>query len=165
MATWDVSLWDESLWDVDPNLAATVLAFSWDLQPLPEEGSEMPLSVRYSLTVQRVDPDNGIRNQLDGTADIPVPDNIFGDNTYAIPDGTVDMPISLIYSTVDIVSILTSQEIVVKFNDILGTTFTLRPGGSMLIDGKNITAIYISNASGNQAVVRVLQAVRQDLIP
>lgn len=165
MGIWDEGSWDEMFWDdTDRKLFASVLAFAWTLAPLPDEGDDMPLSVRYSLTVQRVDPDNGIRNQLDGAADIAVPDNIFGDNTYCVADGAVDKPLELIFSTVDLVAILTSQEVVVKFNDVLGTPFTLRAGGCMLIDGKNITAVYVSNASGNDAVVRFQQAVRQDVI-
>ena len=63
------------------------------------------------------------------------------------------------------VAILTNQEVVVKFNDVLGTPFTLRANGCLLIDGKNITAVYVSNSSGTQAVVRFQQAVRQDVSP
>ncbi len=122
----------------------------------------MPLSVSYSLTLQRVDPDNGIRNQLDGEASVTIPDNIFGDNTYCFKDGDVDKEVQLISDIIDIVAILTDQEITVKFNDVLGTPFTLRAGGSLLIDGKNITGIFVSNSSGNEAHPRIIQAIRQE---
>ena len=122
----------------------------------------MPLSVSYALTLQRVDPDNGIRNQFDGDAVVNIPDNIFGDNTYCFKDGDVDKVVQLISDIVDMVAILTDQEIVVKFNDVLGTPFTIRAGGTMFIDGKNITAIFVSNSSGNEAHPRIIQAIRQE---
>lgn len=121
----------------------------------------MSLSLAYNLTLQRVDPDNGIRNQLDGDASIAIPDNLFGDSTYAFADGDVDKSIALIDGIIDVLAILTDQEIVVKLNDVLGTPITMRAGGTLLIDGKNITGVFISNSSGNTAHPRVIQAVRQ----
>lgn len=162
MGTYDESLYDYDNWDSEDDLVASVLAFAWDLAPESDQGVDMSLSVNYTLTLQRVDPDNGIRNQFDGAAEVAIPDNIFGDNTYCFKDGDVDKQVQLIADIVDMVAILTDQEITVKFNDILGTPFTLRAGGSMLIDGKNLIGIFVSNSSGNEAHPRIIQAVRQE---
>lgn len=162
MAIYDDSLWDEDVWDGDEVVVPSVLAFVWTLQPEPAQGEDMPLSVNYVLTLQRVDSDNGIRNTFDPEASITIPDNLFGDSTYCFVDGTVDKPVGLITDILDLVAISTDQEITVKFNDILGTPFTLRAGGALLIDGKNITAIFISNSSGYEAHPRIIQAIRQE---
>jgi hypothetical protein len=121
----------------------------------------MSLSLNYNFTLQRVDPDNGIRNQLDGDAVITIPDDIFGDSTYAFNDGDVDKSIPLVDGIIDILGILTDMEITVKLNDVLGTPMTIRAGGTFFLDGKNITALFVSNASGHVAHPRIIQSVRQ----
>lgn len=119
------------------------------------------LSLSYNLTLQRVDPDNGIRNQFDGDATIEIPDDIFGDSTYAFKDGDVDREIPLVDGIIDILAILTDMEITIKLNSTLGTPMTIRAGGTFLLDGKNITALFVSNASGFDAHPRIIQSVRQ----
>ena len=121
----------------------------------------MPQSVRYSLVIHRVAQDNGIRNTMDPVAEFCIPNDIFGDTQIALNDGDVDVPIQLIGEVLDFVAIYTDQPITVKFNSTTGTPLYLRGRGALMIDSQNITGIFISNASGQVAHPRVLQAIRQ----
>jgi len=121
----------------------------------------MALSLNYTINLQRVDPDNAIRNQADREASISIPDNILGDDTLTLPDGQLDKQMNKLGPVIDFVLLLTDQEITVKFNTVLGTPFIIRKCGSLLVDGKNIDQVFISNTSGSPATVRYIQAVRQ----
>lgn len=121
------------------------------------------ISLNYAVNIQRVDADNAIRNQLDATASITLPNDIIGDTTLALINNELDHPVCLVNPTMDIVFVQADTEITVKFNTVTDTPFVLRAGGCMLVDAKNMTGIYLSNTSGSTATVRVLQALRQSL--
>jgi hypothetical protein len=140
----------------------SVITLGWQFIPEYEEHI-MADSLNYTLNIQRVDTNNAIRNQADTSVSISLPDNFIGDETRALSNGQLDQPVTFLNSVMDIIYIQTDMEITVKFNAISGTPFLLRAGGSMLVDGKNLTALYLSNTSGSTAVVRVIQALRQDI--
>lgn len=119
--------------------------------------------LNYVVNIQRVDESNAIRNQLDVAATVTLPNNIIGDTTIALVDNQLDYHVCLIDPIMDLVFVQTDGEITVKYNTVTDTPFVLRSGGCMLVDGKNLTGIYLSNTTGSTATVRILQARRQSL--
>lgn len=121
------------------------------------------VTLNYVVNIQRVDASNAIRNQLDTTASISLPNNIIGDTTLALVDNQLDYHVCLIQPAMDLVFVQTDTEITVKYNTTTDTPFVLRPGGCMLVDALNLSGIYLSNTSGSIATVRILQARRQSI--
>ncbi len=120
-------------------------------------------SLNYTVNIQRTDANNAIRNQADASASLSLPDNYVGDTTVPVANNEVDKPVALLHAFMDFFYITADKAITVKFGSVTGTPFTLRSGGVMVVDGSNITALYLSNTSGSTAVVRIIQALRQDV--
>lgn len=123
----------------------------------------MAATLNYTVNLQRIDADNAIRNQVVFSASLSLPASIIGDDTLSIINNELDKDVGLLAAVMDFFYIESDKEIVVKFGATNGTPFTIRAGGSMTIDAKNLTALYISNTSGATATVRVIQALRQTL--
>lgn len=140
----------------------SLITLGWTYTPSYEENI-MADSLNYTVNIQRTDSDNAIRNQADASASISLPDNYVGDTTVPVVNNELDKPVALLNSVMDFFYISADKAVTVKFNSTTGTPFTLRAGGVMVVDGINLTALYLSNTSGSTAVVRIIQALRQDI--
>ena len=116
--------------------------------------------LNYNLKLQRVDSNNVITNQADLSQSVNLPNNVVGDQNYLIAAGAVDVPLNIESPNADIVALFPAVEITVKLNAVTGTPMTIRSGGVLFIDGKNITAIYVSNSGSSAANLRFIQAER-----
>lgn len=120
----------------------------------------MSISLNYVVNMQRVDADNTIRNQMDASASLVLPNNILGDDTIALANGAVNTPVTLLNTVVDFLFIQSDKDITIRLiaNDAPALTTK-----AFFLDGKNITAVFLSNASGSTATVRIVQALTQAL--
>lgn len=119
----------------------------------------MAAKLAYTLKIQATDDDNLVTTQAEVDADLVLDMDVAGDNTYKVLAGAVDMPLFVMDDNVDVVCLIPARELTVKFQDVLGTPFTLRKGGAMLIDAKDITKVFVSN-SGAETKIRFIQGSR-----
>jgi hypothetical protein len=163
MAQYDnsLSLYDSiATYDGGNNAVQAIFSHGWTLEPLPSE-DEMAQTLNYELKLQQLDEDQNIIGQAEVDASISIPNDISGDDKYQIAAGAIDQSLPLNSSYVDFVLLTSGSEYTVKFNQTTGTPFTPRQDGSILLDVKNITAVYISNPGLNPIRVRMITAVRQ----
>lgn len=123
----------------------------------------MSLTVNYSIHLERVDADSGIRSIQDITGTDGPPESQFGDNTLMVADGDVDKVMYLVAPTVDVLSIQSDTPITIKLNS---TATTPIPGVTVFyLNATNITALYFSNSSGKPATVRFINYTKQTITP
>ncbi len=134
-----------------------LLSFSWSLEPKKEE--EVPAQLSYTLKVQGTDPNDLVTTQLEVDADLLLDLEVAGDDTYKVPAGAVDMPLNVLDSNVDIVILVAKNALTVKFQSTSGTPFPMRAKGAILLDVKDITGVFVSNA-GEQSNIRFIQGSR-----
>lgn len=159
MAIYDESLYDNDVYDdqdIEPVVA--LLSFGWNLEPLPEE--DVPAKLAYTLKIQGTDENNLVGTQAEVDAEISLDMDVNGDENYKVPAGAVDLPLHVLDGNVDVVVLIPKIEMTVKFNSVSGTPFTIRAKGAMLVDAKDITAIFVSNA-GAVSNIRLIQGSRQ----
>jgi len=136
-----------------------VFSFAWGLVPLPE--GETPMSTySYTIRIQEQDSNGVIGCQANQTQAIPLSQNVSGDQTYLIPAGATDFPLPLPNNYADFIALFPVGEITVKINSVASTPETIRAGGVKVLDGKNVTAVFVSNSATSETNVRFMQATR-----
>lgn len=158
MAIYDLSLYDQDVYD-DPDMEPVValLSFGWSLEPKKEE--DVPAQLSYTLKVQGTDENDLVTTQAEVDAALLLDLDVAGDETYKVPGGEVDMPLHVMDDNVDVVILIAKTELTVKFQSTSGTPFTIRAKGAVLLDVKDITAVFVSNA-GTQTNIRFIQGSR-----
>lgn len=120
----------------------------------------MASKIAYTLKIQATDDSNLVTTQAEVDADIQLDFDVAGDNTYKIPAGAVDLPLQVMDNNVDIVALIAvSGELTVKFQSTVGTPFPIRSKGAILMDVKDITAVFVSNP-GADGKIRFIQGSR-----
>ncbi len=140
-----------------PSSVVALLSFSWDLEPLSEE--DVPAQLAYTLKVQGTDVASQVTTQAEVDAALLLDVDVNGDVTYKVPAGVVDMPLNVLDDNVDIVILIAKTALTVKFQSTAGTPFPIRAKGAILLDVKDITAVYVSNP-GAQSNIRFIQGSR-----
>ena len=123
------------------------------------------LKISYSLTVQEVDSDLNILSTTVIDPSISLASSITSNSKFNVPTGTIDkeVPLTDLFGepepTIDFLLIRASGAITFKLESTSAAPLSIRSGGVVLLDSANITALYISNASGAAVVVQVIQGV------
>lgn len=154
---YDLSPYDDSVYDAEPVEVFALLSFSWNVEPLPEE--DVAAKLAYTLKVQGTDGADLVTTQAEVDADLLLDVDVAGDDTYKVPAGAVDMPLNVLDGNVDVVILIAKNELIVKFQSTVGTPFPIRAKGAVLLDVKDITAVYVSNP-GQQSNIRFIQGSR-----
>jgi hypothetical protein len=126
------------------------------------------LNLKYQVIAQQINVHNEILRTISQEICVPLPNGIVGDGAYTVVNGAVDQVIPLMTSNqvmdqqfIDYLLILSDQAISFKTQGVGSTPNPVRAGGMALLDSANITSILISNGSGVNASVLVLQARSQ----
>jgi hypothetical protein len=83
------------------------------------------------------------------------------DNTFIVPAGAVDFPLSILNVEYDFVYLETVDgALVVKFNDPANFPMSVRVGGRLLADSAGITSVLVSNGSIYPITARLYTAAR-----
>lgn len=158
MGLYDESLYDDDEYDGGGLVPVTaLLSFGWKLEPAEEE--DMAANLAYTLKVQGTDADSLVTTQAEVDASLPLDVEVAGDDTYKIAAGAVDFPLNVLDDNVDVVILIAKTALTVKFQSTTGTPFPMRAKGAILLDVKDITAVFVSNP-GPQSNIRFIQGSR-----
>ena len=151
--------YDEDVYDCEGATELNILlSFAWGLEPLPEEDCNMS-QVAYELNLQGTDVANLIKTQANVNDTVPLSNDVLSDDTYAIPAGTIDFPLHVIDTDIDILALIPSSGVVtVKINSLTGTPFNVKK--LMFLDGQGISAVYVSNPGASEIRIRAIMAAR-----